>query len=146
VWRLLEEGRPGARAFPKRPYGSVLFADTPQATGERAADLRRRGFRAAKFGWGPMGPDEALDVALVRAAREGLGAGPELMVDAGVAWGEDDETAYRRAVAFEPFGLTWLEEPSGLGVDVDRAVLKEFLKEVEIRVAGKTLYRTPAID
>jgi hypothetical protein len=54
--------------------------------------------------------------------------------------------AARRAVAFEPFGLTWLEEPSGLGVDVDRAVLKEFLKEVEIRVAGKTLYRTPAID
>jgi L-alanine-DL-glutamate epimerase-like enolase superfamily enzyme len=198
------------------------------------------------------------------------------MVDAGVAWGEDDETAFRRAVAFQPYELTWLEEPflpdaisaygrlrrrrppvpiaagegsnryrfaedllenggvsfiqidagriggidaafqvrrlaeargatyvnhtfkshlslaaaihvfaaverfehleypaggsrlaaslvkdpllpgadglvrapekPGLGVEVDRAVLKEFLKEVEIHVAGKTLYRTPAVD
>jgi L-alanine-DL-glutamate epimerase-like enolase superfamily enzyme len=33
------------------------------------------------------------------------------MVDAGVVWGEDDETAFRRAQAFRPFDLTWLEEP-----------------------------------
>src|SRR5260370_18411869 len=60
---------------------------------------------------------EAEDVALVHAAREGLGAAapgepePRLMVDAGVAWGEDAETAYARAVAFAPYRLTWLEEP-----------------------------------
>jgi L-alanine-DL-glutamate epimerase-like enolase superfamily enzyme len=60
---------------------------------------------------------EAEDVALVRAAREGLGDGgpdgsePRLMVDAGVAWGEDAATAYARAVAFAPYHLTWLEEP-----------------------------------
>jgi L-alanine-DL-glutamate epimerase-like enolase superfamily enzyme len=112
VWQLLEEGAGGRpRAHPKLPYGSVLFADTPEATRERAAELRGRGFRAAKFGWGPLGAGEAQDVELVRAAREGLGPGLKLMVDAGVAFGEDDETAYRRAVAFRPFDLHWLEEP-----------------------------------
>jgi L-alanine-DL-glutamate epimerase-like enolase superfamily enzyme len=114
IHALLDEGPP----HPKLPYGSVLFGDTPEATRERAADLRRRGYRAAKFGWGPMGQaGEAEDVALVRAAREGLGDersnGPEprLMVDAGVAWNEDAATAYARAVAFAPYRLTWLEEP-----------------------------------
>jgi L-alanine-DL-glutamate epimerase-like enolase superfamily enzyme len=122
-------------AYPKLPYGSVLFGDTPEATRERAVELRRHGYHAAKFGWGPMGQGgEAEDVALVQAAREGLGIGgpapslseaplvrpqrdgdpgpePRLMVDAGVAWGEDAGTAYRRAVAFAPYHLTWLEEP-----------------------------------
>src|SRR5262249_26098472 len=60
---------------------------------------------------------EAADVALVAAAREGLGPSaspnepPRLMVDAGVVWKEDWETAYRRACAFAPYHLTWLEEP-----------------------------------
>ena len=114
VWRLLEEGRPRAataRAHPKLPYGSVLFGDTPALTREKAAALRAQGFRAAKFGWGPLGRDEALDVELVRAAREGLGQGVKLMVDAGVAFGEDDEAAFRRAVAFRPYDPVWLEEP-----------------------------------
>ena len=114
IYALLDDGP----AHPKLPYGSVLFGDTPELTRERAVDLRRRGYRAAKFGWGPMGrAGEAEDVALVRAAREGLGSDgpggrePRLMVDAGVAWGEDAETAYARAVAFAPYRLTWLEEP-----------------------------------
>src|SRR5712692_511854 len=114
IHALLDDGP----SRPKLPYGSVLFGDTPEATRELAADLRRRGYRAAKFGWGPMGrAGEAEDVALVRAAREGLGTEspggtePLLMVDAGVAWGEDAATAYARSVAFAPYRLTWLEEP-----------------------------------
>jgi L-alanine-DL-glutamate epimerase-like enolase superfamily enzyme len=114
IHALLDDGP----AHPKLPYGSVLFGDTPQATFELAHDLRRRGYHAAKFGWGPMGKaGEAEDVALVEAARAGLDAWssgdgePRLMVDAGVAWGEDWETAYARAIAFAPYRLTWLEEP-----------------------------------
>src|SRR6266478_5871016 len=41
--------------------------------------------------------------------RQGAGAGIELMVDAGLCW--DTATAIRRSRQFEPFGLTWLEEP-----------------------------------
>jgi L-alanine-DL-glutamate epimerase-like enolase superfamily enzyme len=92
-----------------RAYASILFGDTPAQTGEMARQLAGRGFRAVKFGWGPMGQSEAGDLALVRAARQGLGDDVELMVDAGLCW--DTATAIRRAQQFEPFGLTWLEEP-----------------------------------
>jgi L-alanine-DL-glutamate epimerase-like enolase superfamily enzyme len=114
IHALLDDGP----AYPKLPYGSVLFGDTPEETRALAADLARRGYRAAKFGWGPLGhAGEAEDVALVRAAREGLGpvrpgtSEPRLMIDAGVIWGQDADTAYTRAVAFAPFQPTWLEEP-----------------------------------
>lgn len=108
VYRLLGEGN----AHPKIPYASVLFEDTPEATRERAQALISEGYRAAKFGWGPMGRfGEEVDVALVREARRGLGEDAYLMVDAGVAWGHDAETAFARAAAFAPYHPTWLEEP-----------------------------------
>src|SRR6476646_1757032 len=92
-----------------RAYASILFGDTPAETGRMARELAAAGYRAVKFGWGPMGQGEASDVAHVRAAREGVGPDVELMVDAGLCW--DTATAIRRAQQFEPFNLTWLEEP-----------------------------------
>jgi L-alanine-DL-glutamate epimerase-like enolase superfamily enzyme len=92
-----------------RAYASILFGDTPAETERIGAALVRQGFRAVKFGWGPMGQSEASDIAHVRAARQGIGADAELMVDAGLCW--DTATAIRRARQFEPYSLTWLEEP-----------------------------------
>jgi L-alanine-DL-glutamate epimerase-like enolase superfamily enzyme len=92
-----------------RAYASILFGDTPAETERTARRLAGQGFRAVKFGWGPMGQGEESDLALVRAARQGLGADVELMVDAGLCW--DTATALRRAQQFEPYRLTWLEEP-----------------------------------
>ena len=110
VWRLLDGA--AARPHPKRPYASSLFGDTPDATRALAAERRKAGFTAAKFGWGPMGRfGRENDVALVQAAREGLGKEPLLLVDAGVVWGEDDATAAQRSADFAPFGCGWLEEP-----------------------------------
>jgi L-alanine-DL-glutamate epimerase-like enolase superfamily enzyme len=108
VYRLL-----GAReSHSKLPYASVLFGDTPERTHEIARGLRAKQFRAAKFGWGPLGTrDAAFDEALVRAARQGLGGEAELMVDAGVAWGNDIETVLERARRFASYRVTWLEEP-----------------------------------
>ncbi|NQW16930.1 MAG: mandelate racemase/muconate lactonizing enzyme family protein [Chloroflexi bacterium] len=100
------------KAHPKLPYASVLFGDTPDETRTIAEGLRGRGFAAAKFGWGPMGHGTAEnDVALVAAAREGMGQHAQVMVDAGVVWGDDDETAYDRAVRFSEYDISWLEEP-----------------------------------
>lgn len=100
------------QSVPKRAYSSNLFQATPEATAQVAAQARARGFRAAKFGWGPMGRNgAAFDVELVRQARAGLGDAPALMVDAGTIWQEDDATALQRAKAFAPFEVTWLEEP-----------------------------------
>ncbi len=92
-----------------RAYASILFGDTPAQTEAIGRQLAGQGYRAVKFGWGPMGQSEDSDLAHVRAARQGLGPSVELMVDAGLCW--DTATAVRRARQFEPFGLTWLEEP-----------------------------------
>ena len=92
-----------------RAYASILFGDTPAETERIGRELAAQGFRAVKFGWGPMGQSEASDLAHVRAARQGVGPDVELMVDAGLCW--DTATAIRRAWQFEPFNLTWLEEP-----------------------------------
>ena len=108
VYRLLGDGQSHA----KLPYASVLFGDTPAETRELGEGLRARGYRAAKFGWGPMGKvDEETDIALVAEARAGIGDAAQLMIDAGIVWGEDADTAYARASAFADYAPTWLEEP-----------------------------------
>ena len=58
-----------------RAYCSILFGDTPDETRELAALHVDLGFTAIKFGWGPMGKDEANDIALVEQARKGAGEG-----------------------------------------------------------------------
>ncbi len=92
-----------------RAYASILFGDTPGETEKIGRQLADKGYKAVKFGWGPMGQSEQSDIAHVRAARKGVGAEIELMVDAGLCW--DTATAIRRARQFEEFNLTWLEEP-----------------------------------
>ncbi len=109
IYRLLE---PQSESHSKLPYASVLFGDTPEETYQIATRLCAQGYRAAKFGWGPMGKfGEENDVALVRAAREGMGEDAQIMIDAGVVWGDDYGTAYARAKQFAQFSPTWLEEP-----------------------------------
>jgi L-alanine-DL-glutamate epimerase-like enolase superfamily enzyme len=67
-----------------------------------------KGFRAIKMKVGR--PDLASDVARVRAMRDHLGEGFPLMADANMKW--TVEEAIRAAKAFQPFDLTWLEEPT----------------------------------
>ena len=131
VYRLLDDAAP----HPKIPYASVLFEDTPEATRELASELAGKGYAAAKFGWGPMGKfGEENDVALVREARRGLGDEAHLMVDAGVVWGHDAETAYARAVAFAPYRPTWLEEP--LLAEAVEAYAELTRREPPVPIAG----------
>ena len=99
-------------SYPKLPYASVLLGNTPEETYAKARTISAQGFRAAKFGWGPLGKGVVgEDVAQVRAAREGLGPEGILLLDAGVVWGDDPAPALARAEQFREFGLTWLEEP-----------------------------------
>ncbi|MBM3188146.1 MAG: mandelate racemase/muconate lactonizing enzyme family protein [Chloroflexi bacterium] len=100
------------RAHPKTPYASVLFGDTPQETLDKARGIRERGFRAAKFGWGPYGKGTVeADRDQVHAAREGLGKEGILLVDAGTVWVDDLAAAQLRLPALEECRATWLEEP-----------------------------------
>jgi L-alanine-DL-glutamate epimerase-like enolase superfamily enzyme len=108
AWKLLG----WARAFPKTPYFSVLFGDTSQQTLEKARAARAKGFRAAKFGWGPFGHGSVqADEEQLTAAREGLGQDGVLLVDAGTVWNTDVERARKVLPALQRVRATWLEEP-----------------------------------
>lgn len=108
VYQLL--GYP--RAYPKTPYASQLFGNTPQETLEKGRRVRREGYRAAKFGWGPFGRGTVKeDVEQLWAAREGLGQDGILLVDAGTVWREDVEAANQRLQALQECRAVWLEEP-----------------------------------
>ena len=86
-----------SRAYAKTPYASLLFADDPQQTLCEARELRGRGFRAVKFGWGPFGRTTVqADVDQLAAARGGLGADGILLVDAGTVWAGDFNAAKLR--------------------------------------------------
>jgi len=105
VWKLLG----GGFHSKIRVYASTLFGNTPEETGERGRRLVGRGFTAVKFGWAPLGKDEATDLALVREARKGVGPRADLMIDAGLCY--DTKTAMQRARQFEEFHPFWFEEP-----------------------------------
>ncbi len=97
--------RDRVEAYASHPLGATL-----EETAAFAADARHARISAAvKFGWHPLGPDEAGDVAIVRTLREAIGDGIGLMIDGGMAW--DAETAIARARLFHPFDIGWLEEP-----------------------------------
>ncbi len=94
-----------------RAYASMLMPDTPEETAERVTALREQGFTAVKLGWGPLGRDADHDVALAAAAKEAGGEGTEIMIDAGLGYVADAQTAIRVARELEQLGIYWLEEP-----------------------------------
>ena len=108
VYRLLGY----SRAFPKIAYASQLFGNDPQDTYQKARQVAKDVFRAAKFGWGPYGHGTAEeDAEHVRAAREGLGPDRLLLVDAGTVWGDNLGLAEQRLPALQACNAVWLEEP-----------------------------------
>ncbi|HUE14483.1 MAG TPA: mandelate racemase/muconate lactonizing enzyme family protein [Planctomycetaceae bacterium] len=90
-------------------YASILFGRDGSHTAEIGWRWREAGYRAIKFGWEPMGKSEALDLELVRGARQGIGDDGTLLIDAGLVW--DARTALRRANQFAEYNIGWLEEP-----------------------------------
>ncbi|WP_373505539.1 mandelate racemase/muconate lactonizing enzyme family protein [Aestuariivirga sp.] len=99
-------------AYPKLPYASQLFGDTPTETLAGCRKARERGFRAVKCGWGPFGRGSLNDDREhLQAAREGIGADGTLLVDAGQIFREDVEAAARRIPLLEEVNTVWFEEP-----------------------------------
>ena len=108
VWGMLGYDR----SEPKIPYASLLFGDTPEETLARARKASADGFRATKFGWGPIGTNTArYDADHFVAAREGIGGDSHLMIDVGQIFAEDVEAAAARLPALEAAKATWFEEP-----------------------------------
>ncbi len=103
LWRLLGGFDPRVPC-----YAGGIDLDLPLDKLLRQTDDNLgRGFRAIKMKVGR--PRLIEDVARVRAMREHLGDGFPLMADANMKWSADE--AIRAARAFQPYDLTWLEEP-----------------------------------
>ncbi len=92
-----------------RAYASILFGRDRSETRDIGQRWRGAGYTAVKFGWEPMGQSEAVDLDLVRGAREGVGDDGTVLIDAGCVW--DARTALRRAQRFADQSIEWLEEP-----------------------------------
>lgn len=122
------------KSWPKLPYASVLFGDTAAETLGKARAIRQKGFRAAKFGWGPFGAGTVKqDVDQLKAAREGLGQDAVLLVDAGTVWVEDLGAGTKRLKALAEAKATWLEEPFVSGA-LD--AYKALAKRSKVKLAG----------
>jgi D-galactarolactone cycloisomerase len=96
-----------------KPYGSLLFDEVDPLRQKLNAAVAR-GFRAIKLGWRPFGRrDSKTDELLVRTARETVGAGVELMVDAGGSdafWPHGFKWALRTAQMLAAYDVVWFEE------------------------------------
>ena len=100
------------KTFPRTPYASALFGNTPQETLEKGRKYRELGYKAVKFGWGPFGTTTvAEDEGQLKAAREGIGLDGILLVDAGTVWKWDVKDAHKRSDILRKYNTEWLEEP-----------------------------------
>lgn len=97
-----------------RPYASLLMREPERMAGE-LLPVKAQGFRAFKIGWGPFGRrNAATDEAIVKAARDAVGADSLLMVDAGGSdafWPGNFKWAMRAAEMLADYGVYWFEEP-----------------------------------
>ncbi len=121
LWDLLGQasGQPVGRLLGGRyrervrPYASVLM-QAPELLSEVLAQLKQEGFRAFKIGWGPFGRvSDAVDEAIVAAARAAIGSDDALMVDAGGSdafWSQGYKWALRTAHMLSSYNVAWFEE------------------------------------
>lgn len=97
-----------------KPYASILF-DEPAKLREKLHATTERGFRAIKLGWRPFGrQDSRYDELLVRTARDTVGDGVEILVDAGGSeqfWPHGYKWALRTAEMLAQYDIGWFEEP-----------------------------------
>lgn len=102
VAALLGLVRPGIMA-----YGSGGFTSYSDAMlREQLGGWAEAGFRAVKM---KIGRDAAADIDRVRVAREAIGSGVQLFVDANGAYTR--KQALYQAHRFREYDVTWFEEP-----------------------------------
>jgi L-alanine-DL-glutamate epimerase-like enolase superfamily enzyme len=119
-----------------RPYASILMRE-PEPLAEQLESVRAQGFKAFKIGWGPFGRHNThLDEQIVRAARDAVGAGSLLMVDAGGSdafWAQGLKWALRTAEMLADYDVYWFEEPLSPDNFRDYKLLR---KQSPVAIAG----------
>ena len=125
----------GAEAREIPAYGSGV--DLPKSLDDLLAQTEgflERGFPGVKVKIGR--PDPREDEERVRAVRELVGEGIDLMVDANMAW--TTEEALERGRRLEQYGLYWYEEPT---IPEDVAGHARLAREMDSPIAvGESLH------
>jgi L-alanine-DL-glutamate epimerase-like enolase superfamily enzyme len=103
LWKFLGGNDPQVPCY----AGGIDLDLTPAELLKQTDGNLKKGFRAIKMKVGRPYLHE--DVEKVAAMRKHLGAGFPLMADANMKWSADE--AISAARAFQPYELTWLEEP-----------------------------------
>ena len=101
----------GRRRDAVTAHASTLFRTVPDAYRAAAARYREFAYRAVKFGWGPFGESFADNIAMVEAARDGIGEAAELMIDAGWRRRRTFKDALAIVRAIKPYRPFCVEEP-----------------------------------
>src|SRR5256886_9672238 len=121
LWDLLGKatGQPVARLLGGyyrdkiKPYGSILY-DEPARLRDKLQATVARGFKAIKLGWRPFGRRDAkTDELLIQTARDAVGPGVEIMVDAGGSeqfWPHGYKWALQTAKMLANYDVVWFEE------------------------------------
>lgn len=131
LWKLLGGNDPSVPCY---AGGIDLDLDVAALLKQTDGNLKK-GFRAIKMKVGRERMSE--DVAKVAAMRQHLGDGFPLMADANMKWTADE--AIRRARAFAPYDLVWLEEPT---IPDDVAGHARIAREGGIPIATGENFRT----
>ncbi|WP_274363815.1 mandelate racemase/muconate lactonizing enzyme family protein [Paenibacillus thermotolerans] len=92
-----------------KAYASSLMPHTIAEAAELAERYAGQGYKAMKFGWGPIGQNARFDAEQIRVIRETVGPDIDIMIDGGLAW--DLKGALKMAEIYEKYGVFWLEEP-----------------------------------
>jgi D-galactarolactone cycloisomerase len=126
-----------------RPYASLLM-EHPDVLRERLEEIKARGFKAFKIGWGLFGrtDDPKLDERIIKTARETIGEDCFLMVDAGGSdtyWKHGYKWALTKSEMLAHYAVTWFEEPLRPD-DIEDFVLLRRNARVPI-AGGETLTR-----